>query len=188
VEEKISERLLYLNFNSASFFNYYTHKISEGASKRKTVNERVEYLALQLKIINQTAGRHNAVYLPDLPAISDQLIFWISEDIYFLQKKHQLSLALPVTPEVEKDRQRKVHVQLTVSDLALGARLLLDTEVISEMNYTELMKLVAKSFRTNRQANISQQAIYNIGFEASVTSKEKMKQVLMRMVRRIGEY
>ena len=90
--------------------------------------------------------------------------------------------------EVEKDKLKKVHVQLTVSDLALGARLLLDTGVIVNTNYTELMKIVAKGFRTNRQVTISQRNIYNVGFEASAPSKEKMKTVLMKMVRKIGEY
>lgn len=188
VEERITERLLYLNFNSVLFFNYYILRMSDEAGSKKTVSERVEYFSWQIKVINQTLVKSNVVYLRHLPPIRDQLVFWIAEDLYYLDKKHQLSLALPVNREVEKDKLKKVHVQLTVSDLALGARLLLDTDVIVNINYTELMKMVARGFRTNRQANISQQAIYNVGFETSVTSKEKMKNVLMKMVRKIGEY
>lgn len=188
IEESITKHLLYVNFNSVLFFNYLVLKMNEEASKRTTVTERVEYFSWQLKMINQTVVKPEIIYLRHLPPITDQLVFWIAEDIYYLNKKHQLTLALPVNREVEKDKLKKVHVQLTVSDLALGAKLLLDTEVIVNMNYTELMKLVARSFRTNRQANISQQAIYNVGFESSTSSKEKMKQVLMKMVRKMGEY
>lgn len=188
VEDRITERLLYLNFNSVLFFNYYILKMSEEASLKKTISERVEYFSWQIKVINQTPVKPYMTYLRHLPPIRDQLVFWIAEDLYYLDKKHQLSLSLPVNREVEKDKLKKLHVQLTVADLALGARLLLDTEIIVNINYTELMKIVAKGFRTNRQANISQQAIYNVGFESSVTSKEKVKQLLMKMVRKIGEY
>ena len=188
VIDQITERLLYLNFNSVLFFNYYILKISDEVSKKDTVNERVDYLSWQIKIINQTIVKPNVIYLQQQAPIREQLIFWIAEDLYYLDKKHQLSLVLPVSREVEKNKLKKVHVQLTVADLALGAKLLLDTEVIVNMNYTELMKLVARGFRTNRQSNISQQAIYNVGFEASAASKEKMKTILMKMVRKIGEY
>ena len=188
VEERITDRLLYLNFNSVLFFNYCILKMSAEAAKKKTVSELVEYFSWQIKIINQTLAKLDVVYLKHLPPIRDQLVFWIAEDLYYLDKKHQLSLALPVNREVEKDKLKKVHVQLTVSDLALGARLLLDTGVIVNTNYTELMKIVAKGFRTNRQVTISQRNIYNVGFEASAPSKEKMKTVLMKMVRKIGEY
>ncbi len=188
IKNLITDRLLYLNFNSVLFFNYSILNMSDEAARKKTVTERVEYFSWQIKVINQTPVQPNIVYLRHLPPIRDQLVFWIVEDLYYLDKKHQLSLALPVNRETEKDKLKKVHVQLTVSDLALGARLLLDTDIIVDMNYTELMKIVAKGFRTNRQASISQQAIYNVGFEPSVTSKEKVKHVLMKMVRKIGEY
>lgn len=188
VAETLTGQLMQLNFNSVLFFNYKILRLNEEASNRKTVNERVEYFSWQIKLINQTVLRKDVIYLKHLPPIQDQLVFWIAEDLYYLDKKHQLSLALPVNREVEKDKLKKVHVQLTVADLALGAKLLLDTEVIVNINYTELMKLVAKGFRTNRQARISEQAIYNVGFVNSTSSKEKMKHVLMKMVRKIGEY
>jgi hypothetical protein len=188
VEEKISERLLYLNFNSVLFFNYMIRKISDEASQKSSVNERVEYYSWQIKTLNQTRVKHNIIYLSHLEPIREQLIYWIAEDLYYLDKKHQLSLTLPMNREAQKDKLKKVHVQLTVAELALGARLLLDTDVIINTNYTELIKMVARGFRTNRQANISQQAIYNVGFDVTTNSKEKMKSILMRMVRKIGEY
>ena len=53
---------------------------------------------------------------------------------------------MPVISPATKERTMKVHVDLTVPDLALGARLLLD-DVVVNSNYKEIMDLVAKNFR-----------------------------------------
>ena len=187
IEDNISEKLFYQNFNSVLFYNYYILKLKEEASERKNVADLVEFYSWHVKILNQRIVKPDCVYLPHLESIRDQLVFWIAEDLHYLNKKHQLSLALPVARETAKDKIKKVHVSLTVPDLALGARLLLD-DVIINTNYTELMERIAKNFRTNRRESLSNNNTYNEGFNISVVTKEKMKSLLLKLSRKISEF
>ncbi|HMU44469.1 MAG TPA: hypothetical protein PKA80_14320 [Ignavibacteriaceae bacterium] len=186
-ENIISEKLFYLNFNSVLFYNYYILKLKEEASERKNVADLVEFYSWQIKVLNQRIVKPNCVYLPHLESIRDQLVFWIAEDLHYLNKKHQLTLPLPMTRDVAKDKVKKVHVTLTVPDLALGARLLLD-DVIINTNYTELMERVARNFRTNRRESLSNNNTYNEGFNISVVTKEKMKSLLLKLSRKVSEF
>jgi hypothetical protein len=186
-EATISEKLFYLNFNSVLFYNYYILKLKDEASERKNVTDLVEFYSWQIKVLNQRIVKPNCIYLPHLEPIRDQLVFWIAEDLHYLNKKHQLTLPLPISRQVAKDRIKKVHVTLTVPDLALGARLLLD-DVIINSTYTELMERVAKNFRTNRRESLSNNNTYNEGFNISVVTKEKMKGLLLKLSRKVSEF
>lgn len=187
LEDSIGEKLFYLNFNSVLFYNYFILKLKEEASERKNITDLVEFYSWQIKVLNQRIVKPNSVYLPHLESIRDQLVFWIAEDLHYLNKKHQLTLPLPMTRDVAKDKVKKVHVTLTVPDLALGARLLLD-DVIINSTYTELMERVAKNFRTNRRESLSNNNTYNEGFNISVVTKEKMKSLLLKLSRKIAEF
>lgn len=187
LEDIITDKLFFLNFNSILFYNYYILKLKEEASQRKTVTDLVEFYSWQIKVLNQQLVKPNSIYLQHLEPIRDQLVFWIAEDLHYLNKKHQLTLALPVARETAKDKAKKVHVTLTVPDLALGARLLLD-DVIINSNYTELMERVAKYFRTNRRESLSNNNTYNEGFNISIVTKEKMKGLLLKLSRKVNEF
>jgi hypothetical protein len=186
-ENAISEKLFYLNFNSVLFYNYYILKLKEEASERKNVADLVEFYSWQIKVLNQRSVKPHCIYLPHLEPIREQLVAWIAEDLHYLNKKHQLTLPLPIARETAKDKMKKVHVTLTVPDLALGARLLLD-DVIINTNYTELMERVARNFRTNRRESLSNNNTYNEGFNISVVTKEKMKSLLLKLSRKIADF
>jgi hypothetical protein len=185
--EKITEQLFYLNFNSVLFYNYSILQLKEEASKMESSSELVEYYSLQLKILNQQIVKPNCSYLPHFEPIRDQLTGWIAEELHYFNKKQLPLSALPVPKETAKATRNKVHVNLTVPDLSLGVRLLLD-DVILNSNYSEVIEKVAKNFRTNRRESLSNSNTYNEGFNISVVTKEKVKALLMKMARKINDY
>jgi len=185
-EEKITSRLLYLNFNSVLFFNHCVMQIADEAGKKKTVSELIDFYSWKIKVVNQTPVKPGNIYLRHLDPIREQIVYWIAEDLYYLDKKHQLSLPMPMPKSMDRDKHKKVHVKLTVADVALGAKLLKD-DVVMDMKYSELTERLAKSIRTNRQASISGNYVYNVGFNISAATKEKMKGLLLKLIRKIGE-
>ena len=185
--ERISEYLLFVNFNSVLFYSFYVELLKGKAAGKKDVAAQIDFYSWEMKILNQRAFKPNTAYISILEPVRDQIIYWIAEELHYLNQKQQPVGTFPVNSPATKERTKKVHVDLTVPDLALGARLLLD-DVVLHSSYKEIMDLVAKNFRTNRRESLSNNNTYNEGYNISVVTKEKMKGLLVRLQRKIGEF
>ena len=127
--EQICNRLLFLNFNSLQFFNYYIEQLSESSKKYETTQDLIEFFSMEMKLINQVVVKPGSVYKSELPSLCEQVGDWLAEEIYFLEKKQQL-LQLPLAPALKNDIGQKVHTSLPVAHLSLVIRLLLDANLI----------------------------------------------------------
>ena len=182
--ERMITKLFYLNFNSTLFYNYYIQYLQMEASKMETPSGLIEYYLLVIKSLNQIYVKPNCSYVPQLDSIRDQVAFWITEDLHYLNKKCLPALIVP--NELAKDVNKKIHVNLTVTDLAFSIKLLMG-DVILHSNYSEVIEKVAKNFRTNRSESLSNSHTYNEGYNITPGTKEKIKSLLLKMARKVNE-
>lgn len=187
-EEEVCELLIRLNYNEGKFFRYYINRLIMTTDKEMDIDSRIEYYSRQLKAINQHAGILLQPFCYQLPGISEQISNWLSEEIYFLERTYQLyntpvqnhKSTLPVTA--------KVHTKLSVAHLSLAVKLLLETGVIKNKNAAELMRMVARSFRTEKCEQISEDSLRNKAYNIESSAVEGMKDVIVCLLNAARKY
>jgi hypothetical protein len=179
--------LLYLNFNNLFFFNYYIDKIRKQADETTSISERIEKVSWYIKEINQSHFRPGVSLYNDCPHIKDQLINWLSEDISHFERKHQLNLSVTI-PAYEKEKTEPVYTSLSVPQLALFIKILIDTGVISNKNQTELLRTISKTIRTSRNEIISAESLRNKYYSSDKATTDFIKNVIIDLRNQVNKY
>jgi len=187
VNEELCRLLLHLNFNSYRFFNYYILQLQEKAKGCKGFPDLLEFHSLKLKIINQLPVKVGMVYKPALPAIREQVGTWICEELYYLEKQERYLYPEPSQKNEQQSTEMKVHTSLSVSHLAMALKLLMEAKLITNTNSSDLIRMVARNFRTDRQEVISEESLRNklYSFETATVTRLKDEIIgLMNLVRK----
>ena len=186
MNDQLCRSLLNINYNSPRFFNYFIMQLQQKAKACDTLAELIEYYSLSLKINNQFTMRTELVYNTTLPSIKEQVGTWICEELYYLERQNKL-LNHGLLPNTEEPSyEMKIHTSLSVSHLALAVKILVESKIITNANTTELMRAVARNFRTDRQEVISEESLRNksYNFEAATVNRLKDEIIgLMNLVR-----
>ena len=161
INEEFSHLLLYLNYNKLRFFNYYIQELKKTGDHFNSIHEQIDFYSLQIKLINQLPVKPGLIYKRGLPSLKEQIGNWICEELYYLEKKQKLAFSAIIQGNKEWDNSGKIHTNLSVSQLALGVKLLVDSKVITNKNSTELMSMVARSLKTDRQDGIYEDSLRN---------------------------
>jgi len=182
INEQFSHLLLYLNYNRLRFFNFYIEKLKETGDHFNSIHDQIDFYSLQLKLINQLPVKPGLIYKPGLPPIKEQIGNWICEELYYLEKKQKLFSPVIIHGDKNQDNSGKIHTNLSVSQLALGVKLLVDAKVITNKNSTELMSMVAKTFKTDRQEIISEDSLRNKSYNFETATVEKLKDKIIGLL------
>lgn len=182
IYEEFSHLLLYLNYNRLRFFNYFIEALKDAGDHFDTLHDQIDFYSLQIKLINQLPVKPGLIYKPELPSLKEQIGNWICEELYYLEKKQRL--IFPASLHLDKDLENtgKIHTNLSVSQLALGVKLLVDAKVITNKNSTELMSMVARSFKTDRQEVISEDSLRNKSYNFETATVEKLKDKIIGLL------
>lgn len=186
--EEINNLFLYLNFNSIRFFNFYIIQLEETAKKCNGTVELIEFYSLKMKLINQLLIKPGLVYKVDLPSIRNQIGTWITEELYYLEKQRQLLLIEPLQKNLPMDNESKVHTSLSVAHLSLAVKLLIDAKVITNRNSREVIKMVARNFRTDKREQISEDSLYNKTYNIEPATLDGMKDVIIGLMNLVKRY
>ena len=189
VNEQLCRLLLQLNFNSILFFNYYILQLKEKARNCTANTELIAFHSLQLKIINQLPVKTRLVYKPDVPLIREQIGSWLCEELYYLEKQERFLYVEPQSKKELQSNETKVQTSLSVSHLAMAVKLLMEAKLITNTNSSDLIRMVARNFRTDRQEVISEESLRNklYNFESATVNRLKDEIIgLMNLVRRYG--
>ena len=175
--------LIELNYNAMLFQDYYINYLQKGS---RDYDSPVEFYYLQLKLINQVPQVPNPVYDQTRPPIRELIGTWLAEEIYFIEKKQQFIKTTEVNYP-EPGHEQKIHTSLSVAHLSLAVKLLIDSKVIKNKNSTELMKLVARNFKTDTREQISEDSLRNKSYSYDERTVDQVKDLvkgLMGMVMR----
>lgn len=183
----IYEFLIQLNFNDPTFTFYYIEKLKE-SDINYTITGRTEFYYLQLKIINQITKKPGLAYDCSLPSVHDQLATWLSEEIFFLEKKQQLENSFPTSTNDQNAKSEKVQTVLSVPQLSLAVKLLLDSGIIKTKHTRDVMRMVAQNFRTGNIEQISEDSLRNKIYNIEPAAVEGMKKVIMGLWDKVREY
>jgi hypothetical protein len=186
--EQITTLLLHLNFNSAEYYDYYILQLVNGANNFKDdIKGLIEYYSWNFKLVNQTPLKAGFRYDTKFSSLKEQISAWIKEELRHLERNHKLYQQGPGKVE-ELTSETKVHTSLAVSQLSLILKMLVDSKVITNKNQTQLMKMVARNFKTDRAENISEDSLRNKSYSFESGTVNKVKDVVINLLNLVKGY
>ncbi len=186
--DQVCQLLLYWNFNSLRFYNYYINQLEERTKGFNTIPDQIEFYSLKIKLINQLQLKSGLVFKPGLPSIKDQIGTWICEELYFLEKRQRLLYQSPLQKNEDPANEPKVQTSLSVAHLALAVKLLVESKVITNKNSSELLRMVARNFKTDRQELISEDSLRNKSYSFESATVDRLKDEIIGLMNLVRKY
>lgn len=188
----VVELLVYLNFNSRSFMNYYTQKLAQKINAYGAVHEKMTELLLAYKEFNQMHRKPAVKLNPHHADLKKVLGNWFAQEITYLEKKHQWDV-LPLqnqqqqAPKIKTD-PFKVMCFLSVDQIALALRAMDATRVVKAKSLNTVIQTIAPYLSTPRKEEISQESMRNKSYAFEEGDKTVVIRMLEGMINWIKEY
>jgi len=185
-EDKIRAILIYLNYNSKDFFDYYTNLIKKDLPETESGTDELKKLAFYYKTINQSPQKPESIYDPKLRSIIDQLTDWILQEMHYMEKKKELHSNQQTRRETLMQIDFKLEFDMSVSQFAYFIKAFIETGVIQNKNTSEMIRFLSKSVKTKRSENISDESFRNKYYNVENTTKASVRNFLLSAIKYIN--
>ena len=182
-EEQLINLLQYLNFNHNRFVYILTAKISMVVNELLSPSEKLDNLYLHLKYYNQHQTKPQYSLLPHLPDLKESCLNWLQEEIYFIEKKMQPNFILPQLPQKEIT---PIETSLSVPQLGLLIRILIDTGIIKNQSYRNITQMTALYFKTKNADSISSESLRLKTYTPDRTAIRNVKDTLLVLLNHVN--
>lgn len=187
--DRLEIELFSMNFNDPFFYKYYSNQIVSQISQEESVQDKIIKMRTLLHQINQVKVRPNIFLRVDCPAINNWIDEWLKEEILFHEKGITHLMIMP-SNERGEFIQSKYGLNLSVGQLGLLSRLIMEFCFIERPVYKRVAKDISKVFRTKKAGkteDLSTESIFGKFYKHDSATKEIMINILLRMVKRIRE-
>jgi hypothetical protein len=180
----LHELLVYWNLNSKEAISYFTKGLEEIIGSYPNANERLEYLRLQYKYVQQMPQLPGFTYNLRYPSIKDYFCDYLNNEIEHLEKK--TAGFLPSSPPAaEADKAPfKVTTSLSVDQLGLFFRACIAEGILKGRSVNSIFKFLFPFISTSRQEDISPDSARTKSYAA----EERDKEILIAVLEKIIEF
>jgi len=176
--------MIYINFNSYKFFACCVAHLTSMYQNEDTLVGQIDKLAWLSKLINQTQQKPGVAYKLGRDSLKSSLLQWIHEEMAFLEKRHQLTLNLPIN-KAEELSDFKLNTSLSVAQLAYLTRILLEEKILLNSNQREVLKFLARFVRTKKAENVSAESLRTRYYNVDTSTKEAVKDSIIRLLNNV---
>lgn len=173
--------LMYLNYNSLKYFRYYTNHISSFLTDIDSSPGRIERLSYILKLINQSQVKPGVGYNRAMRTLKEQISDWVSEEIIYLEKIHQLSVKHSQA-DATMHENFKIRTEMPVAQLAYLLRIFVEIKIIRNQNVSELLRFFSRCLLAKRQESISYESLRVRYYNTEDSTKRNIRSMLLSMV------
>lgn len=171
---QVIEVLVSCNFNSGKFILYVIEWCAGGI---KDDMPAVNYWGTLLKLVNRIPITPNMCLYPVFEPCKQQLIQSITTELFASEKM------LP-----EQTNEAKLLTAMSVGQLAVFIRLMVDTEIIQTKNVLAIIKFYCKHFKTSRTVQISEESLRQKYYNIDKASIDITRSYLSSMMNKLREY
>lgn len=192
----LTDLLIYMNFNSQIFINYYTLKIINKIEEFEQMHDRMECLLFYFKEFNQITTIANVALYPNFQNLKKILRDWFEQEIIFQEKKQQLTIttssAYPVkkqpAPTIAEKKSERVLCRLSTDQTALILRASGELDILISKSMNQLFKTIVPYLSTPNKDFLSYDSMRSKAYVAEDRDKEIAIDTLERMIKKIKEY
>lgn len=193
----LTELLIYMNFNSKIFINYYTLSIIRKMDELEKMNDKMECLLYYYKEFNQIPGNEGVSLNSNCQNIKKTLREWFEQELLFHEKRQQLantarSSSVPAAnqpePKATDKKNDKVVCRLSTDQTALILRASSELEILISKSMNHLFRTIVPFLSTPNKDNLSYDSMRSKAYAAEDRDKEIAIETLERMIKKIQEY
>lgn len=171
--------------NVAIYFNCNTYRIQQYFIRTITGHDNitpgipsVDRLQYWQKHLRQAIVRPATAFNPAMPALRDQLLLWIEEELLY-----QLQSEARDTPQIaQADTAPKLQTSLSVDQLGALIRMLVDNGIITTKNKKQVIAFFARHFAAIQQPNISAENLRVCYYRVEASTYQAMRNISTRLL------
>lgn len=192
VYSALKEVLIYLNFNSPLFIDYFISQIHEELSLLSEKDSKIERLALHQKKIGQMHLKPGFALYSQFPSVRETLLEVLEREIEYLTTIKTKVLATPPGSMVEWPEKETVKdfimVPFKVPEIYLLNKSFIDAGGAPTETYKSLLGKVGPYMANKNQRGFSPDSLQKGSDKVNPETKENVKRFLQRMIRNIDSY
>jgi hypothetical protein len=180
-----SELLIYMNFNSTAFFNYFLSAIHNELKKLRTADAKIEKLAWHQKEIAQIHIKPGYALFSGDTSIKDLLVTAIEQEIQYLQAINNANIAELNAHVVPRDL---LLLPFKGSEIYLLHKAFLDAGGAPGEVYKTLLERTAPFLANKTTKGFSSESLCKYSDKVTPEVKDDVKRFLQKMIRNIDSY
>ena len=189
------ELLIYYNFNSTAFMNYFTQMVAQKLNGYDNLTSKLDWLLIQYKELKQIHKKQDAVFKAQNRDVQDILSNWFLHEIFYLEKKMHLSIK-PLKGEMENSKShsmilpQKQKVLCILSSDQTGLIIRADDElrILVAKSMSEVFKTIVPHLSTPYKEDLSYDGMRSKSYVAEERDKQIAIETLERIIKKIKEY
>lgn len=179
ISEDLEALLVNLNYNTLIFIQYLAEKLNKQLLQMQSAAEKIDYLALEYIRFKHCMAANPCV--PARPSLASTMLPVIKMHIAVVNEVKPAAAAMPALTT-------KTKTALSVPQLALFIRLIVDMKIIHADNHTSLLKTIAAVVSTPKVNDISAESLRNNFYTPNRAAREIMKDYLVGMLNLLKTY
>ena len=179
--------LLFLNYNHFSFVNYIMEQLRSEIISLETNAEKIAQWQLFYKEFKQLNYLPDLALFPDSHSIKKQLLNKIKAEINYLQNM-QLRITIAPSTNAVNTKEEKILTALSVPQLALFIRLLIDVGILQTGSRSAILRKIAASLSTAKTGSMSEESLRIKFYTPQTAAINIIKEYLYKMINLLRDY
>ncbi|UII29114.1 hypothetical protein LVD15_11980 [Fulvivirga maritima] len=180
--QSLRKILIFYNFNNLKFHELLTSEMRSAMEEADLYVEKMSLLTYYSKELEQLPNQDIWHLNPGPLKLKDQLIFWLKKEKKYLKYK--------LKQDQLKEQQQipyRLNFNLSVSQLALLLRVLIEKQVLQAKSVNAMVKLFSRLCSTKETESLSYRSFYNKYYDNEEGTRQHLRQVLQKLITHIDE-
>jgi hypothetical protein len=188
----IEKLLIEKNFNSSEYINYIIEHINSEIDDRQSIPYRITKLLFCQKEFVQIYSNENMSFDPSRDNIKSDVGKWFEQEIYYLEKKLELSIKADVhviSDDTENaDKNPKIECDLSADQLALILRAADESRIVKARSMNYFFRMIIPYLSTPFKKELSYKSVRSKSYNAEDRDKDIAVQTLEKIIKKINTY
>jgi hypothetical protein len=191
----LDEILIYMNFNSRTFINYFTKCVADKINCCENAAGKMENLLFYFKEFNQIHSKDGVILNPHHKDLKIVLSDWFKHEMMYLEKKLDFSVVPLLTVDKKQNQTTvigstndKVLCKLSTDQTALILRASDELKILIAKSMNHVFKTIVPFLSTSNKVELSYDSMRSKSYVAEERDKKIVIETLERMIKQIKEY
>ena len=190
----LNELLIYMNFNSIEYINYYSESITKKINFFHDTADKMDKLMFFYKEFRQMHSNENIGHNLNDQNLKIVLSNWFIQEIAYLEKKMQQSV-VPSTDSAkspnlpkENNKENKIICLLSADQIGLILRASDESRILNAKSMSEVFKMIVPHLSTPYKSDLSYHSVRSKSYNAEDKDKEIAIETLEKIIKKIKSY
>lgn len=191
----LDEILIYMNFNSRTYINYFTKCVADKINCCESAAGKMENLLFYFKEFNQIHSKDGVILNPHHQDLKTVLSDWFKHEMMYLEKKLHFSVVPLLTIDKKQNQtaviditKDKVLCKLSTDQTALILRASDELKILIAKSMNHVFKTIVPFLSTPHKVDPSYDSMRSKSYVAEERDKKIVIETLERMIKQIKEY